>query len=733
MGEPDRHDDETTGTPPAAGGGPPVASPRIGPYRLKREIGAGGMGVVYEAVDERLGRSVAIKVIGAERHQKEMRRRFEQERDVLATLRHPAIAHVYDAGEFHKGEETHPFIAMEYVVGARPVTAFAREVGLDVGAILEMFESLFDGLEHAHRRGIIHRDIKPANILVDHEGRARIIDFGLSLPTGARGAMESLHAEGGIPAGTLAYMSPEQRTGDPLALDHRSDIYSMALVLFETLAGERPRLGLDDPPDLRIPGRALPPGLLEVLRGALRADPNDRTPAAAAVRDAIRRCREEMLIAETMRVRVEPGRSARDLARWGLAGLAAALAAFAVFPLCCGVLPLCASYGRWATGVLASSAGDYQNVRVVSITAETLGRVGPGDGAGSVQDARARHAELMDRLVAGAARVIAWDLYFLPTSPHDESFAAGIERATEAGVPVVLMTRKWTPEQLGGRVAPALENSRALKAPGTGVFLGDVPWRVDLAARRGDGFAEPSFAMAAAAMVWSPGTGLDLELDRTENEVVVRHWEPQGPAGRRQVGATLRFTVSGLRPVNERALPVGLAEGDVVAQLMLTARDEPTLERGTVRYEDVLAMGPDELLNTFSGRAVVIGRTDEAGEDIKPHPGNRRVAGVYAHAEAIETLLRARQVRVPTDAAMRLWCAAAALVGFLSLFRGKQSVAMALIWTAALEVIVVGVCLAALGSSWIVYPAPVGLSALIGGAMGFVGSRIVSGRGVVAA
>ncbi len=194
-----RDSDETTRTPPLAGGGGVGGdgeSPerRVGPYRPKRVIGAGGRGVVYEASHDRLGRPVAVKFIGHAVHDPEMRRRFEQERDTLAALRHPAIAHIYDAGQAVHNGETVPYIAMEYIVGARPISSACREAGLEIGALIELFESLFDALDHAHRRGILHRDLKPGNILMDSEGKPRIIDFGLSLPTGARGGFESIDA-----------------------------------------------------------------------------------------------------------------------------------------------------------------------------------------------------------------------------------------------------------------------------------------------------------------------------------------------------------------------------------------------------------------------------------------------------------------------------------------------------------------------------------------------------------
>lgn len=213
---------------------------RIGPYLLERILGEGGMGVVYEASQsEPVARRVALKVVRAGLDTREVLARFETEKQALAILEHPSIARVLDAGVTESGR---PYFAMELVQG-REITAFCDEHGLDTFARLELFESVCDAVQHAHRRGVIHRDLKPSNILVSMQGSrplAKIIDFGIArathLPAGAR----TLFTEHGRIIGTPEYMSPEQAglTGEDI--DTRTDVYALGVVLYELLVGAQP-------------------------------------------------------------------------------------------------------------------------------------------------------------------------------------------------------------------------------------------------------------------------------------------------------------------------------------------------------------------------------------------------------------------------------------------------------------------------------------------------------------
>lgn len=241
----DPHDDPTLtgrgdGSPLPTGAA--AALPlRIGRYRPLRVIGQGGMGVVYEAEQDEPRRRVALKVIRPELATPDLRRRFAHESLFLGRLRHPGIAQVYEAGTAETPDGPLPFIAMELVEGAR-LNEWARGRDATAPALrarVELMIRLCDAVHHAHQRGLIHRDLKPGNVLVDVDGRPRVLDFGVARPADLDLGTSLVTTHGEL-VGTLAYMSPEQLAGDPNDLDIRSDIYALGIILYELLAGRAP-------------------------------------------------------------------------------------------------------------------------------------------------------------------------------------------------------------------------------------------------------------------------------------------------------------------------------------------------------------------------------------------------------------------------------------------------------------------------------------------------------------
>lgn len=217
---------------------------RIGRYEIARRIGEGGMGVVYEAQQDRPRRRVALKLIRAGMPSDAELRRFRREAEVLGQLQHAGIAHVYEAGLAEVVLATgalssQPYIAMEFIEGI-PITDYLAAQQAGVTRILELFVAVCDAVHHAHTRGVIHRDLKPGNILVDTEGQPRILDFGIARLTSNDGATATLKTDVGQLIGTLPYMSPEQVAGDLTQLDARSDVYSLGVLLYELLTGRLP-------------------------------------------------------------------------------------------------------------------------------------------------------------------------------------------------------------------------------------------------------------------------------------------------------------------------------------------------------------------------------------------------------------------------------------------------------------------------------------------------------------
>jgi len=233
--------DTELGPPEGAGAGSASRVPeRIGQYEIKRVIASGGMGTVFEALQDNPRRPVAVKVVKGSLESREAVQRLEYEAQVLARLRHPGIAQIYEAGSFDDRGTLVPFFAMEYIPNARAITEFASDKGMNHRQRLELFLQVCDAVHHGHQRGIVHRDLKPSNILVDSNGRVRIIDFGVARATGADMLQAKAQTRVGQLIGTVHYMSPEQFDADPHDIDTRSDVYALGLVLYELLAGELP-------------------------------------------------------------------------------------------------------------------------------------------------------------------------------------------------------------------------------------------------------------------------------------------------------------------------------------------------------------------------------------------------------------------------------------------------------------------------------------------------------------
>jgi non-specific serine/threonine protein kinase/serine/threonine-protein kinase len=207
----------------------------IGPYHVVKEIGRGGMGVVYlgERADGQYRKQVAIKLITAAHPDAQTGRRFERERQILAQLEHPGIARLLDGGSTAGGQ---PYFIMEYVDGL-PLLEFCRRGALGVSERLLLFLQIADAVGYAHRRLIVHRDLKPGNILVTAEGQVKLLDFGLGQMIGGQQPGDEITQAGPAPM-TPAYASPEQIRGESYTV--AGDVYSLGVILFELLAGRRP-------------------------------------------------------------------------------------------------------------------------------------------------------------------------------------------------------------------------------------------------------------------------------------------------------------------------------------------------------------------------------------------------------------------------------------------------------------------------------------------------------------
>jgi len=269
----------------------------VGGYRIEALIGRGGMGAVYRAVEEGLGRKVALKVIAPELAQDErFRERFLRESRIAASLDHPHIVPIYQAGE----DDGLLYLAMRYVEGSDLAKLVAENGALDPKRTVDLLSQIAEALDAAHEKGLVHRDVKPSNVLIAVAGgreHCYLGDFGLTKRTGSLSGVSAV----GEVVGTLEYVAPEQITGDPL--DERADVYSLACVLYECLTGQAPFPRATDvallwahvheeptPPSQARPG--LPKELDTVLARGLAKEPGRRYRSAgellAATRSALR-------------------------------------------------------------------------------------------------------------------------------------------------------------------------------------------------------------------------------------------------------------------------------------------------------------------------------------------------------------------------------------------------------------------------------------------------------------
>jgi serine/threonine protein kinase len=254
-------------------------------YRLEQLIGQGGMGVVYRAYDRRLKRTVAIKFIAPKLAlDARFRERFLRETELAASFEHPNAVPIYDAGEV----DGRLYLAMRYVEGSDLATLLRSEAPLDPGRTIRICGQVAGALDAAHASGIVHRDVKPSNVLLDAAEHVYLADFGLT----RRLVDEENPLLDGSSLGTPAYVAPEQLEGDPA--DARSDLYSLACLLYECLTGKPPfqrdsHLAVtwahleEEPPHASAHNSALPASVDDPLRTALAKDPADRPPSCAAL------------------------------------------------------------------------------------------------------------------------------------------------------------------------------------------------------------------------------------------------------------------------------------------------------------------------------------------------------------------------------------------------------------------------------------------------------------------
>lgn len=645
-----------------------------GRYRLLRVIGRGGMGTVYLAQQQQPSRFVAIKLLPGPLEHADALARFRREAQLVAQLSHPGIAHVYEAGSCDQPGGSIPFYAMEYIEAGKPLTEAADARNLNLRARVELFCQICDAAHHAHERGVLHRDLKPANILVGTDGRPRIIDFGIAR---APAGMAPITV-GDASFGTPAYMSPEQLRASA-AVDRRADVYSLGVVLYELLCGQRPyampagllegrvAIGVVRVKPPRSANADLPEELVPVLIKSLAKDADDRYASAAALADDLRRWLAGALPAARSPSGFSRSRSAlraiatRRPLRTGVLITAAAVtlaetAGVAVLheytsasdrwgALMCSWFPPSSPPGMSHVVVVAAS-----DPAMMPTLASELGLAGVD--ADLPVTWRPLHGALMQRLAQAEPRVVAWDVVFAGASEdpsHDEALAQGARSLLAANAEVVTSFYSWSQggrgdlQSLSPRLMEALDadNTEAARWGGiSGVFNAQSPWALTFAVRQSDGAVLPSLSLRAYA-AWlgprsQPTFGFNDDGFLTIN---FRRRDPTVPGAQRASTSEARVPIADLGTTNEPEF--GLTPSLEFARLPLALPDDATLAASTISYADAMRSDPAALRARINGRAVLVANTS-IETDIWPHAGGRQVSGVYAHAAALDALIDGR-------------------------------------------------------------------------------------------
>jgi hypothetical protein len=657
----------------------------IGAYEVVRVLGSGGMGTVYEAIQDAPRRRVALKVMRESMASEDAVRRFEREARILGTLQHPGIAQVYDAGmtalpeaaRGFAGPQSVPYFAMELLPGAVALTEHAGRAALDHRAVLLMMAQVCDAVGHAHQRGVIHRDLKPSNILVDSTGRVRVIDFGVARIVGAGAVANTLHTHPGTIVGTLQYMSPEQVGDDPTLVDARSDVYSLGAVLYELLCGTVPvpvrgvpilaaaelvRTFVPLPPSRLVKG--LRPDVQAVVMKALAKGRADRYASAEEFRDDLLRAAEGVpVLARPLGPVTLAARAARRWANarpWSTACLVIAatvgLCRWVVAPVS---MPAVARFQAIASRLTPPTvaSGGLADARLIAFDpASTPERVEPALGleAGTMEREFGRRpviAGLIRRLAEAGAGAIAVDFFLVNESPFDDTVADAVGYARSRGIDVVFASPTWMSDDgappLAPKLRPLVRWGGASARSGLGVLT-----QMELSVENPDQEGVPSLALAAVTALESPGVFCTTASKGDSPLLEVRRWRsgtvPGGPLASAGPAKLYRVSDSEHTDADEQR---GIADGATVTTLHMSFPSAEAFSAARLSVVDGLTIDIQDLRGQVGGRIALIGWAGAlpgALDDTISLPDGRKLFGSEAHLATMQALRDGGGVRLAT-------------------------------------------------------------------------------------
>jgi CHASE2 domain-containing sensor protein len=651
--------------------------PRLPNYTIIGQVGKGGFGVVYKAIHHAKERTEALKVLFSKTPL--LTEYFQNEVHLIARLRHPNIATLYDAQL-----STPPlYYTMEFVEGER-LSEYLKRGNVSLAERIGIIKSVAQAVSYAHTQGVVHRDLKPQNILLDHDGQARVVDFGISVKLAEVRAPEADAAtskgrEG--PVGTVGYIAPEQQKGG--VVDERADIFSLGALLFHCVTGEPARLA--NVADQRI----------RILRERQVVQPEDLSAiigrcVAQAPDDRYASCSDFVADLDNyLAGRMTMARENPSIPYLLFRGATLVMRDFPV-TVRSAVLILVASLLTWYFWAMESSASGKRRLAerpadrtvMIGFTERTIeaveqGRIGADLPELDIHDIRSPirrmlYGQLLKRLAVTAPRVVLIDSYLTDCSEFDQHFIDGVKALS---APVVVGALRF---DINGKPMMC-ETIREAVQNRCGTMIGVDPakhrnrFEITHCIQRGFGPPIPGLALAAFAAWRYPDCEPELQLDADNYRLLVKYRKRDHQPGESlyrdmdTLGLHQIETCSGVGEAFGRLLRQdALQEDDRLANALVDARASSYWSSSfrTLDFEDVFAATPEQLRAWFNDRAIVIGlmRSDLPREfgDWHIRKNGERIFGCQIQAEAIDALLAYRSLHRlrPFGLAIRnvLWC-----------------------------------------------------------------------------
>jgi hypothetical protein len=641
--------------------------PRFKGYTIVGILGRGGFGTVYKALHHAKARFEALKVLFAETTVREAY--FQNEVRLVARLRHPHIATLYDA----QLSGSPMFYTMEYVRGQH-LDAYLREHDVPLERRIAILKGVAEAIGYAHQQGIAHRDLKPQNILIDELGQPRIVDFGIGKRlglidqrTGARA--DGAESPGGV-LGTYGYIAPEQRDARPV--DARADIYALGALLFHVVTGEPAKFAtrlVHLRSVLKQQGLARSDDLAAIIARCVATEPDSRYADTHALIDDL----DRFIAGRTVRARTDAPVSYK-LARVSAYLLRNHPAAVAVTTLV--IIATLMSLGAVGLGIRAPAAmtpAERPPVALIAFTPTTVeairaGQIGTelaGLSADDRKSWRLLYGLLMERLAAAKPCVVAWDMYFGDCQPdYDPALIRGV-RALKAPVLVLAQDTDVNDEPL---LCAAIREA----VWGWGVTyaypLDAIKGEFLMSLARTRGFNPPSLALPVMVRAAARHPDAVPEATATEGRLNIRY-RLRAPAegASRWHADTDELSIYDVETVEYPSRT--FRAGDKLYQARFRTDEILAWATRTIAAERALTADDATLRAWFGGKVILIGR-QIPGEDQHALSGGETVYGSQAVAAAIEDVLSQMQLvgrdRWRVAAWVVLWCAAGGFAGWFA-------------------------------------------------------------------